>query len=130
MDYRVVPPWTHEQVVAELKERLGELSKRLGYEIGLDYQTLAQPAFTPSKERIVQTALEVVREHGVDQRETEGFTACCDMHFFRAVGIPTIILGPGGIEQAHTTDEFVVLDEVFRAAEIYREMALRFFNEQ
>ena len=128
MDYRVVPPWTNEQVVVELKERLGEISERLGYQIHLDYQTLAQAAFTPTEEWIVRTALEVVREYGVDQREAEGFTACCDMHFFRTVGIPTIILGPGGIEQAHTTDEFVVLDEVFRAAEIYREMALRFLR--
>jgi len=126
MDYRVVPPWTNEQVVAELKERLGKLSERLGYEIRLDYRTLAQAAFTPSEERIVQTALEVIPKYGVDQSEPEGFTACCDMHFFRAVGIPTIILGPGGIEQAHTVDEFVVLDEVLRAAEIYREIALRF----
>jgi len=130
MDYRVVPPWTNEQVVVELKERLGEISERLGYQIRLDYRTLAQAAFTPTEERIVRTALEVVREYGMDQRETEGFTACCDMHFFRAAGIPTIILGPGGIEEAHTVDEFVVLDEVFRAAQIYREMALRFLNEE
>ncbi|MCK5527703.1 MAG: M20/M25/M40 family metallo-hydrolase, partial [Candidatus Latescibacteria bacterium] len=80
-------------------------------------------------ERIVQTALEIVPEYGVHQNDPEGFTACCDMHFFRAIGIPAIILGPGGIQQAHTVDEFVELDEVFRAAQIYREIALRFLNK-
>ena len=129
MDYRVVPPWTHEQLVVELRERLGEISKQLGYEIRLEHEVLSMTAFTPSDERIVQTALEIVPEYGVHQNDPEGFTACCDMHFFRAIGIPAIILGPGGIEQAHTVDEFVELDEVFRAAQIYREIALRFLNK-
>ncbi len=129
MDYRVVPPWTHEQIIVELREWLEDLSRRLGYEIRLDHEVLSMTAFTPSDERIVQTALKIVPEYGNHQSEPEGFTACCDMHFFRAIDIPTIILGPGGIEQAHTTNEFVELDEVFRAAEIYREIALRFLSE-
>ncbi|MFH1007879.1 MAG: M20 family metallopeptidase [Candidatus Latescibacterota bacterium] len=130
MDYRVVPPWTPEQLVAELRGQLGELSKRLGYPIGLEHEVLSMMAFTPEDEQIVQTALGLLPEYGVKQSEPEGFTACCDMHFFRAIGIPTIILGPGGIEQAHTVDEYVELDEVFRAAEIYREMALRFLSAE
>ena len=33
-------------------------------------------------------------------------------------GIPTIIFGPGSIEEAHTADEFVSVDEVVEAAQI------------
>ena len=38
-------------------------------------------------------------------------------------GIPSIVFGPGDIAQAHTKDEWVDLDEVRAAAEIYFRMA-------
>ena len=41
-------------------------------------------------------------------------------------GIPTIIFGPGSIEQAHTADEFVEIAQVERAARILCEIAHRF----
>jgi len=41
-------------------------------------------------------------------------------------GIPTIIFGPGDIEQAHTDDEFVAVAEVARAARMLADMARRF----
>jgi acetylornithine deacetylase len=33
---------------------------------------------------------------------------------FSAAGIPTIICGPGSIDQAHKPDEFVALDQIAR----------------
>jgi len=41
-------------------------------------------------------------------------------------GIPTIIFGPGSIDQAHTADEFVAVAEVARAARMLADMARRF----
>jgi acetylornithine deacetylase len=41
-------------------------------------------------------------------------------------GIPCVVLGPGSIDQAHTDDEWVSLDEVAQAVEIYLEVARRF----
>ena len=41
-------------------------------------------------------------------------------------GIPSLIFGPGSIDQAHTPAEFVELAEVERAFEFYREFILRF----
>ena len=39
-------------------------------------------------------------------------------------GIPTVVFGPGDIAKAHTCDEWVPLDEVEKAAEIYYRLAL------
>ena len=33
---------------------------------------------------------------------------------FSAAGIPTIICGPGSIDQAHKPDEFIALDQIAR----------------
>lgn len=41
-------------------------------------------------------------------------------------GIPTVVLGPGGIDQAHTANEFVEIQQVVEAAEIYARMMLAF----
>ncbi|MGO8792384.1 MAG: hypothetical protein ACLQVL_34060 [Terriglobia bacterium] len=40
--------------------------------------------------------------------------------------MPSVVLGPGNIDQAHTSDEFVQIDQVCKAAEIYLRMMLTF----
>jgi len=42
-----------------------------------------------------------------------------DGALFAATGVPTVIFGPGSIAQAHTADEWIALDQVEKAAEIY-----------
>ena len=40
-----------------------------------------------------------------------------------ACGIPTIVFGPGSIDQAHTDDEWLDLEELSRAVEIFCRLA-------
>jgi acetylornithine deacetylase/succinyl-diaminopimelate desuccinylase-like protein len=40
-----------------------------------------------------------------------------------AAGIPTAVLGPGSIAQAHTVDEWIAIDQLELAAEIYYRIA-------
>jgi len=42
---------------------------------------------------------------------------------FSAAGMPALVLGPGDIAQAHTADEWVTLEQLERAAAIYRTLA-------
>ena len=39
--------------------------------------------------------------------------------FYSAAGVPSVVFGPGFLEQAHTTDEWLPLDQLQQAAEIY-----------
>jgi acetylornithine deacetylase len=41
-------------------------------------------------------------------------------------GIASIVLGPGSITQAHGADEFVSLDQLVKAVDVYEGIALRF----
>jgi acetylornithine deacetylase len=36
-----------------------------------------------------------------------------------ATGIPTVVFGPGSIDQAHTADEYIEVDELQFAAELF-----------
>jgi len=38
--------------------------------------------------------------------------------FYAAAGVPSVVFGPGSIRQAHTADEWILLDELDHAAEI------------
>lgn len=40
-----------------------------------------------------------------------------------AAGVPTVVFGPGNIDQAHTDDEWVEVTDVVRAAEVLAELA-------
>ena len=40
------------------------------------------------------------------------FPSACDAPIFGKYGIPTIVWGPGSLEQAHTENEYIDLQEV------------------
>jgi len=46
-----------------------------------------------------------------------------DAPAFSSRGIPTVVFGPGSIEQAHTADEWVAIDQLHTATEILYEFA-------
>lgn len=48
--------------------------------------------------------------------------------FLDQVDIPTVIFGPGRIEEAHTANEFVSITQIVAASRIYSLLALRFLG--
>ena len=44
----------------------------------------------------------------------------CDAAVFAEAGIPAVALGPGSIEQAHTEDEWIAVDDLTRGVEFYK----------
>jgi acetylornithine deacetylase/succinyl-diaminopimelate desuccinylase family protein len=39
--------------------------------------------------------------------------------FYAATGAPTVVFGPGSIDQAHTADEWIAIDQLHTAVEVY-----------
>ena len=58
-----------------------------------------------------------IRRHGRPGR-CVGVPYGTDAPAFAAAGIPTIVFGPGAIQQAHTADEWVAIDQLHAATEI------------
>ena len=56
------------------------------------------------------------------------FPASCEAAFLDQVDIPTVIFGPGRIEEAHTANEFVSITQIVAASRIYSLLALRFLG--
>jgi acetylornithine deacetylase len=58
-----------------------------------------------------------------DSSEIVGVPYGTDAWVFAALGIPTVVLGPGSIAQAHTEDEWISVTELERGVEVYRKLA-------
>ncbi len=54
-----------------------------------------------------------------------GFPGGCAVFPLAERGIPTVVYGPGSLEQAHTRDEWIRTDEIVAAARAYVGIALR-----
>ena len=48
--------------------------------------------------------------------------------YLSEAGVPTVILGPGDLAQAHVVDEHILIAEVVQAAEIYSRLAVGWLN--
>jgi len=56
--------------------------------------------------------------------EIEGVQYGTDAPALAADGSPTIVFGPGHIEQAHTVDEWIETDQLLLAADVYYAIAM------
>jgi len=50
--------------------------------------------------------------HLAEANGTEAVSYCTEAGLFQEIGIPSIICGPGSIEQAHKPDEFIAISEI------------------
>ncbi|MGH9174543.1 MAG: M20/M25/M40 family metallo-hydrolase, partial [Vicinamibacterales bacterium] len=77
---------------------------------------------------VVQAMLSANRYLGLNTDLT-GFSMGTDGRHFAALGIPTIIYGPGDPSLAHIPDEWVGIDEVVAATKAYALAALEMLGE-
>ncbi|MEE2523290.1 M20 family metallopeptidase [Pseudarthrobacter sp. J75] len=127
LDRRLMPG---EDAAAILDRLLAKVS-----EAGIDTDgisveaavTMEMPGFrTPAEHPLVVNSVAALADAGVESAVT-GWTAACDGGFIsRDLGIPTIVMGPGGLnDQAHQVDESVSVAELVAASRAYALMCLR-----
>ena len=67
-----------------------------------------------------QAARDFCKRHELDIGEPVGFWT--EASLFSDAGLSALVLGPGDIAQAHAVDEWVTLDQLERAVQIYRDI--------
>ena len=112
----------------DLAELRGEIDRRIGARLqdsGLHFERVSLfegiPAMeTPAQSPIIQAA-EALTGYaaGAVAFGTEG-------PYLNALGMQTVIMGPGSIEQAHQPDEFLALEQIEPAKRILRGLIRRF----
>jgi acetylornithine deacetylase len=116
VDRRLTSGETVERAYSELKGVL----EGIGVKARVDVELLCSypPSGVGEEERVVALIKKALEGHGLPS-DPVGFPAGCDMWTFRKNNIPTAILGPGHIEQAHGVDEYIEREQLDLAADIY-----------
>jgi acetylornithine deacetylase/succinyl-diaminopimelate desuccinylase family protein len=129
IDRRILPEETPASVLAEIRE-VAETALAGQPRFRVDvFEKMNRPAQLASEEwPVSQALLAAIRFIGKEPVVT-GFFAGTDAKHFTPHGFPTIVMGPGDPATAHTTDEWVGVDEVMEATRLYALTALALLGE-
>ena len=118
VDRRTLPGETREEVYEELRERLEPLVKEdTSFRYVLTEPTWLIPANeVPSDDFIVRLLLKAHERVVQKPAQVNCFVGGTDAPH---MGFPAVICGPGSISQAHTTQEFVTVEQLLQAVQIY-----------
>jgi succinyl-diaminopimelate desuccinylase len=117
LDIRTLPGMKTEDVIAALRHLGG----------GIDFEVIdaKPPVETDADDPFVATALAATRRVTGTEVQPGGVHYFSDSNVLvPALGIPRVIVGPGELGMSGAENEWVALDAVAKAAEIYAEIAM------
>lgn len=128
IDRRVNPGEDIEAWLSELDQALGGI-RTAGIEIVREEPWYRIAPLDTAPDHPLPRAMQQARHDilGLDD-DPIGVTYGSDASVLVEAGVPTIVFGPGSIEQAHGDDEWVEIEDVARAAETLTELAVRLAN--
>jgi acetylornithine deacetylase len=97
---------------------IAHLRTRLKFEFEVLPPWLASWPLSDADNGRVAAALMSAIEPIVGVRQMQGVAYGTNASTIAAAGVPSVVFGPGSIEQAHTRDEWLPIDELHSAAEI------------
>jgi acetylornithine deacetylase len=124
-DRRLAPGESVKQALDEMQGVLDPLRNQ-GIDVTLEDPIVALVAAeTPATNLLVRAAEDAVARVTGQRHESEGVGGSTDACYLNGVGgLPCVVLGPGSMDQAHVDDEWVDLDEVGAAADIYTKLVM------
>src|ERR1700728_3173057 len=113
-DMRTLPQASPDALYQEIRayaEALAREMKAVDPQSGIDLEWVSQTIGLASSESdaIVQWAMRLARSD-----QTGKVSYGTEAGLFQKMGVPTVILGPGDIAEAHRPNEFVALDQLAR----------------
>ncbi len=119
IDLRPVPGIEINELRHSLKNRLD----RLLADSGLTNEV--RPLFEGIPAMHTDAASEIVRvAERLTGHQAESVAYATEGPYYQQLGMQTIILGPGSIDQAHQADEFISIDQLNRAVSVIRELIM------
>lgn len=116
IDRRVIPGEDHADVIADLK---AHLAGRLDFELEFEPPWLNGPALNDDKNVWLAEPLIERIEKVAGPHRAIGVPFGTHASRTSAAGVPSVVFGPGSIDEAHTKDEFIEIEQLEKAAEVY-----------
>lgn len=135
LDRRWLPQERHESVLHEIEELVAEMKQNDPQVEGAVAEMdgtgnfVHSPLDCPDDARGLPDLQDALSARTAISAAPIGVTFWTDGALFAdATGTPTVVCGPGDIIQAHSLDEWVELDQLRAASEVYVDMARRFLE--
>jgi acetylornithine deacetylase len=127
IDRRLLPSESVQQVLQHYAQIIDQLqSQTPGMEVQMETPMLIDEAWAvDAKSSVVRSAASVLQSLSLNA-EPIGVPFGSDASKLGRAGVPTIIFGPGSIDQAHAAVEYIELSQVDQAFEFYRRFLLEF----
>jgi acetylornithine deacetylase len=127
IDRRLVPGEVAEEAIAAIDAILARVQQQHD---GIRIRSLLPASIDPPMTSAISTRLAAVAQDICAQVAGKGVFRGVpygtDGSRLSAVGIPCVVVGPGNIERAHAIDEYVEIDQLVAAVEIYRSIMLAY----
>lgn len=122
-EFRYIPGHAPEDILAEIREfiwkKLEPEMKAVDPRAGFDLREVVRvPAFDIDEEDAAVVLVKNLAESNSAARVSFGTEA----GVFQDAGVPTVVCGPGSIEQAHKPDEFVAVEQMMRCESFLRRL--------
>lgn len=114
-DLRLLPGMDNDEVRAAIQQRLAPIAERSGTDVVLS--SLFE-GVDPFGEDAHSELVQLCEQLTGNTAESVAFAT--EAPFMQQLGMQTIVLGPGSINQAHQPDEFIPLDQLEPAVKILR----------
>lgn len=120
-DLRLLPGMDNDELRSVIRSRLTPLAENSGTDIVLSSLFEGVDPFDePIESELVKTC-EQLTGH-----KSESVAFATEAPFMQQLGMQTVVLGPGSINQAHQPDEFISIDQIEPAVKIVRELIQKF----
>lgn len=129
LDRRLVDGETVDGAFDDLVNFMEKVDEETGAHVEVQLVCAYPSTGVSEKEHVVQLVRNVLTSHRLPSAPI-GFPAGCDMWAFSAKHVPTVVLGPGGVAQAHSIDEYIEREELKLAADLYEDIIKSAIHEK
>ncbi len=132
VDRRILPGEYRQEVLREMKGVLDSLQPQDPFfQYRMEEIDFAEPAEVNPEEEIVKISVGAIQEVMGKEPPLRTFSGFTDSRFYiNQCHIPTLVFGPGQVEQSHTTDESVEVEALVQAAYIYGRIIVNYLSLQ
>ncbi len=121
VDRRLIPG---EKTDESLQELYRFITSQIDFEIEFETPWIDYPALGNHNNKWMADRLLECIESVDGNHQAVGVSYCTHASPVSATGIPALVFGPGSISQAHTKDEYIAIDQLEKAAEIYYQFCI------
>ncbi|WP_236987426.1 acetylornithine deacetylase [Marinagarivorans cellulosilyticus] len=120
-DLRMLPGMNIDELRAEFEQRLQPVAEQHGTDIIFSTLFAGVPAFEqPAESELIQTVSQLT------QFEPKAVAFATEAPYLQSLGMQTVVMGPGSIDQAHQANEFIALSEIAPAVKVLEGIIRRF----